>query len=181
MVRYARLGLVAALALFGAGACSAGQPKAAAPTVATLTNPSTVASRPASPSPERPRRRLDDTAADTAALEKPFDKCMGAHGQTIVKGFDQNTDLPKATKAAQDACLKFWPLPPWEEDPANPEARDFARDVVKCLKNKGVRYVDTGSNGIDISAGGPQSDSDSIAKTGKYLDECQRDVAAHKS
>jgi hypothetical protein len=180
MVRFARLGLVTALALFGAGACAAGPPTAAAPEVATLASPSTSPAH-ASPTPERPRRRLEDTAADSAALEKPFNDCMAAHGQHGKPGFAEGDDLPAALKAAQKACLRFWPLPPWQQDPANPEAKDFARDVVKCLKGKGVEYVDTGANGIDIAAGGPQNDAASIAKTGEYLDACERSVAAHKN
>jgi hypothetical protein len=180
MVRLVSLVSVTALALLGAGACSARQPRAA-PEVATLASPSTRVSASTSPSQERPRRRLDDTAADSVALEKPFYKCMAAHGQPHPKGFEEGSGLPTALKAAQDACLKFWPLPPWEDDPANPEAKDFARNVVKCLKGKGVEFVDTAANGIDITAGGPQNDAASIAKTGKYLDTCERSVAAHKN
>jgi len=172
MVTFAHLGLAAVLVLFGAGACSSGQPTTAAPEVATLASPSTVASAAASPTPERPRRRLDDTAADEAALTKAFEKCMAEHGQVAVKGFAEGSGLPKELVKAQEACEKFWPLPPWELDPGNPEAKDFARDVVKCLKGKGVKNVDTGQNGIDIVAG-----DDSVTSTGKYLLVCQRQVA----
>ncbi|HEV7962673.1 MAG TPA: hypothetical protein VGP57_09085 [Actinoplanes sp.] len=175
MVKFARLGLVAvAVVVAGAGACSSGQSKAAAPEVATLTTAPTVASAAASPSPERPRRRLDDTAADSAALEKPFVKCMAAHGQ-VSKGWGEGSSLPKALKAAQEACKMLWPLPAWELDPANPEAKDFAREVVKCLRDKGVKHVETGENGIGVVAG-----DDSVTSTGKYLDGCQQQVAAHK-
>jgi hypothetical protein len=177
-VRYAHLPLVAALAMLGA--CSA-EPQAQAPPVASLIQPS--ASAPASVKPERPRQRLDDNEEDYQALIKPYGACMrkqGMPGGKMGSGWASGDDVPPEQKRAQEACEQFWPLPPWELDPANPEAKDFARDVVKCLKSKGVKYVETAEDGIGISAGGAQNDDDSITKTGRYLNECQQDVAARK-
>ncbi|MET0423357.1 MAG: hypothetical protein ABW046_05755 [Actinoplanes sp.] len=68
--------------------------------------------------------------------------------------------------------MKYWPLPPWENDPANPDAEDFARDVIKCLRGKGVENVTTGKDGLGVVAG-----DGSVSAVGRYLDECQRDVA----
>ncbi|MET0493384.1 MAG: hypothetical protein ABW000_09685 [Actinoplanes sp.] len=177
-MRYAHLPLVAALALLGA--CSA-EPETQAPPVASLIQPSASAS--ASPEPERPRQRLDDTEEDYRARLKPYEACMrkqGMPGGKMGSGWAAGDDVPPKQKRAQEACKQFWPLPAWELDPANPEAKDFARDVVKCLKGKGVEYVETAEDGIGISAGGDQNDEESITKTGQYLDECQRTVAARK-
>jgi hypothetical protein len=185
MVRSARLGLVAIVAMVGAGACSSGSPRAQEPEVASLIPSSVAASASASaaPKPERPRQRLDDTEADYQALIKPYRACMKAHGRTNDKeqsGWAGGDGVPPAQEAAQKACQNFWPLPPWEQDPANPEAKDFARDVVKCLKGKGVKYVETTADGIGIAAGGSKNDEGSITKTGEFLDDCQREVAARK-
>jgi hypothetical protein len=130
--------------------------------------------------PERPRARLDGTDADFQALAKPFYDCMKAHGQTQVKGFASGDGVPKGLAAAQKACEDRWPLPAWELDPANPEAKDFARAVVKCLRGKGVAEVDTGKDGISIEAGGRHNDARSISMTGQLLLPCQREVAAKK-
>ena len=178
-VRFAYLGLIAVLSV---AACSSGPTQAEKPQVASLI-PSSAAAASASPEPERPRERLDDTDADYQVLLKPYQTCMKAHGRTNDKensGWAGGDDVPPAQAAAQKACQNFWPLPPWELDPANPGAKDFARAVVKCLKGKGVKYVETTEDGVGISSGGPKNDAQSIARTGEFLDDCQREVAARK-
>ncbi|GAA2707262.1 hypothetical protein [Actinoplanes palleronii] len=170
-----RWSLSAALVVGGLGACSAAEPPpAAAPTIASLVTVSPSASGPAAAKAkvERPRHRLDETAADLAALNKAFDKCMGEHGVDSQGSFMAGDDVPPELDAAQDACLPFWPLPAWELDPANPAAKDFAHDVVACLRAKGVKHVTVGENGTGIEAG-----DDSVTATGNHLDECQREVA----
>ncbi|GIM74208.1 hypothetical protein Aco04nite_39140 [Winogradskya consettensis] len=163
--------------------CGQGKPEAEKPRVATLVPPSASAAPSASATPERPRQRLDDTEADYQALVKPYQKCMKAQGFADEKSgasWAEGDDVPEELRKAQEKCKNFWPLPPWETDPANPEAKDFARDTVKCLKTKGVKYVEVNDDGIGISAGGKDNDSRSIALTGEYLDACQREVAAKK-
>jgi hypothetical protein len=182
-VRSARLGLVAVVAILGATGCSSGSSQAETPQVASLIPSSAAAPGPTTPKPERPRQRLDETDADYQVLLKPYKSCMKAHGRTNDKeqgGWASGEDVPPEQAAAQKACQNFWPLPPWELDPANPEAKDFARAVVKCLKGKGVKYVETTDDGIGIAAGGPKNDEGSITRTGEFLDDCQREVAARK-
>jgi len=180
MVRSARLGLVAVVAVLGAGACSSAQPDAGsgAPEVASLAKPSASAS--AAAEQQRPRERLDDTAEDYEALVKPFNDCMEAHGQSKeqqVKQVQGGKELdPKKVKAAQDACSMLEPLPPWEKDPANPESKDFFRDVVKCLKDKGIKYVEVAEGGYAL--GGEQNDAQSISRGMDLAPECEREVAA---
>lgn len=176
--RWVLIGVVVTL-----GGCSAAEPRAEAPPVASISRPPAVSVSASAAVPERPRQRLDDTEADYTARLKPYQKCMKAHGIVGEKGatgWASGPDAPKEQVAAQQACEMFWPLPPWEQDPANPEAKDFTRDVVKCLKSKGVKYVEPSEDGIGIAAGGDQNDSRSISLTGQYLDVCQRDVAAHR-
>jgi hypothetical protein len=181
MVRMRKL-FVVALAL-GLGACSSGshQPAVRQPEVATLASPAASSPSP-SATPERPRARLDGTDKDFQALAEPYGKCMAAHGQAQSgqKGWAEGSGLPPALVAAQKACENLWPLPPWELDPSNPEARNFARAVVKCLRDKGVAHVETGKDGLGVEAGGDDNDSRSISLTGKYLLPCQRQVAARQ-
>ncbi|AGZ44141.1 hypothetical protein AFR_29400 [Actinoplanes friuliensis DSM 7358] len=181
MVKSVRLGCVAVAAVFGIGACSGGDPEPTPPPVASIVQPSAPASAPAVA--ERPRLRIDGTEADYQLLLKPYQKCMKAQGVTSEKGTSSwatGDDAPKEQREAQKACEQFWPLPAWERDPANPEAKDFARDVVKCLKGKGVKYVDVEPDGIGITSGGSNNDSRSISLTGEFLDDCEREVAAGK-
>ena len=171
-------------------ACSAGEPEAG-PKVATLTSagPSAVA---ASAPAQRPRERLDTTDEEFEAMLAPYHKCLKD------KGYD-STDAKEAAVAAMDgdaakavtgaeaermdetfrACeAQFYPLPPWEKDPANPEARDFAVAVVACLKDRGVEFVEVADDGISLSLGGDRNDSRSITKGMDLAPDCEREVAA---
>ena len=95
--------------------------------------------------------------ADFDAVMEPYRKCMEKHGvnergvpvKDLPDGDARPVDAPmtaadkKKYDTADAECReKFYPLPPWEYDPANPESKDFVRDVVKCLKRKGVKYVE---------------------------------------
>lgn len=163
--------LPAVILVFSVAACGSPARVDDAPEVATLTSPPASSA----PAPERPRARLDGSADDLKALAAPFYKCMAAHGglQGEDQGWVEGDDAPAEIKTAQKACEQLWPLPPWELDAANPEAKDFARDVVKCLKGKGVKNVTTGEDGLGVVAG-----DGSVSETGEFLDACYREVAA---
>ncbi|MCY1138250.1 hypothetical protein OWR29_09595 [Actinoplanes sp. Pm04-4] len=173
--------LASAIALVALPGCGA-EPKDQSAKVATLVSPA-AAEASASAPPQRPRERLDTTPEEFEAMLKPYNKCMKEHGG-YVKG--EGSGVRAATKAESDKAEaanricepQFMPLPPWEKDPANPESRDFARDVVACLKDKGVKYVAVADDGISIALGGDQNDSRSIRMGMELAPECERQVAA---
>ncbi|GLY33958.1 hypothetical protein Kisp02_73230 [Kineosporia sp. NBRC 101731] len=141
---------------------------------------------------ERPRERIDMTEQESEALLKPYQDCMFEHGVDIRSSREQRTAKEQASggmsaatskddarwTAAESACSQFYPLPAWEKDPANPEARDFARAVVVCLKNKGVRLVEVSSDGMSYAFGGEDNDARSISLGLEKAPECEREVAA---
>ncbi|MCA2219479.1 hypothetical protein [Jidongwangia harbinensis] len=181
--------LVTAIALTALSGCSddSGGGKQAAgkeAQVATLSSPTAKAS--AAPKPQRPRERLDTTPEDFEAMLGPYNKCLEEHGG-IVRGKGPANGAPRpATKketAKHDKANRIceplhYPLPPWEKDPANPEARDFGRAVVKCLKEKGVKYVEVAEDGMSPALGGDQNDPRSISMGLELAPECEREVAA---
>ncbi|MEV6597264.1 hypothetical protein AB0M36_10420 [Actinoplanes sp. NPDC051346] len=185
----AAIGLAAVMA--GGSACSSSEPEGGAADgkaqVATLTSPGSTPAASAKPAADtRPRERLDTTEEEFEAMLAPYRKCMAEQGAPSVKERTKN-GLRPPTKAqserdekADKVCgPKFYPLPPWERDPANPEAKDFARDVVKCLKGKGVKYVEVAEEG-GYSLGGPNNHSESISKGMELAPECEREVAASR-
>jgi hypothetical protein len=91
------------------------------------------------------------------------------------------TTNPAKAKNAGKVCEPKLPLPAWEIDANNPDALDFGRKVVQCLKDKGVKYVelstDTSSGVVGPSLGGKQNDMASITKGMDLMPECQREVA----
>lgn len=174
---------VVALAAFAASACSSAK-ETAAPEVATLTSPSAVVS--ASPQVQRPRERLDTTSEEFEAMLAPYNKCMVEHGgvskSAIAKGGGakpaSEKEMAKYDEANRICEPQYFPLPPWEKDPANPDAKDFARDVVKCLKGKGVKYVEVSDDGISIALGGDDNDAKSISMGMDLIPGCERATAA---
>ena len=178
--------MVGAIAVTALAACgSAEKPRAEEPKVATLA--STAAAAPsASAKAQRPRERLDTTPEEFEAMLGPYNKCMGEHGGFVKGQSGKPGQLRPATKqeidksdAANRICEpQFFPLPPWEKDPANPEAKDFARAVVKCLKAKGVKYVEVSDDGVSMAFGGEQNDARSISMGLDLAPECERKVAA---
>jgi hypothetical protein len=68
--------------------------------------------------------------------------------------------------AAQAACANLVPLPPWQYDPANPQAMGFVQRVVACLHQHGIHYAQvvkpSGQGQIGIALGGPRNDQASI-------------------
>ena len=175
-----------AVAALASGCSGGGGSRAdAAPEVVTLASKGGTPSASASVA-SRPRERLDTTPEEFEIMIKPFEKCLHDHGAKTKS--DMAAEGRQFTKAeiqkleeANKICEPlYYPLPPWEKDPANPEAKDFSRDVVACLKGKGVKYVEVGDNGVDIELGGAQNDSRSISKGLDLMPDCEREVAARK-
>lgn len=177
--------LVMAMTALAAGACSSGSSASsgdAAPGVVTLASEGSKPA-PSASAPSRPRERLDTTPEEYEAMLVPLEKCLREHGakpKSEWKGKVTPEQIDKLTAASKICEPLYSPLPPWEKDPANPEAKDFARDVVACLKEKGVKYVAVGDNGVDIELGGPQNHMPSISKGMDLIPECERDVAADR-
>ncbi|GAA0626523.1 hypothetical protein GCM10009534_72930 [Kribbella sandramycini] len=195
-MRWAPLLLAAALA---AGCASSkadtqaqSQDTGKAPEVATLKTPTpgkkTTAKAPADPDAGRVRERIDMTDADRKRLLEPYLACMKDNGidvyaerkQAGVLGDGPTTD-PKKAKTAGKVCAPKLPLPAWEVDAKNPDALDFGRKVVQCLRDKGVKYVelssDTSSGIVGPSLGGKNNDMESITKGMNLMPQCQREVA----
>ncbi|MFF5075628.1 hypothetical protein ACFY36_01140 [Actinoplanes sp. NPDC000266] len=183
--------LVVAVALSALTACDKPAEETNTAKVATLVSPSAPASA-ASPKAQRPRERLDTTPEEFEALLGPYNKCMYDHGG-MAKGSTVAQERKKAQagpagvsgtqtekfEAANKICEpQYYPLPPWEKDPANPEAKDFARETVKCLKQKGVEYVEISEDGLSIALGGDQNDPKSISMGLDLIPGCERDIAA---
>ncbi|BCJ49747.1 hypothetical protein Asp14428_12220 [Actinoplanes sp. NBRC 14428] len=183
--------IVAMIALASVAGCGSGEPAGDRGTakVATVAGDAGTPSASASArTPERPRERLDTTPAEFEAMLRPYEKCMAEHGARKPAGKPAKGDVPRmhvVTPAEQkredDAnrvCEpRFYPLPPWERDPANTEARDFAVAVVRCLKAKGVEYVTVGDGGLGAALGGDDNDARSIRLGLQYMPECEREVA----
>lgn len=185
--------MLAAIAVTTLSACGSSKPAASTgksdPKVATLVS---TAATPSSPSTktERPRERLDTTSEEFEAMLGPYNKCLKEHGfdQTKAKRAADASKVGVSAEAGPEAKKKdaayrlcesqFYPLPPWEKDPSNPEARDFALAVVKCLKAKGIEYVEVSDDGISIALGGDQNDSRSITRGMDLMPECERKAAA---
>jgi len=169
------------IAVLAAAGCGTSEKAQEQPGVASL---SSGAPASASAAPTRPRERLDMSDADYEAMLKPFKQCIRDHGAKNKEDFTNpataRADAEKLEAASKICTPLYGPLPPWEKDPANPEAKDFALDVVKCLRNKGVKHVAVGKNGVDIEFGGSSNDQSSISKGLQYSPECERSVAAKK-
>jgi hypothetical protein len=178
--------------LFGVAVLSAcsSQAAPAAPQVASVQTSDAAVPGSGTPSPqgqpsptvERPRFRIDMTDDEQKALYDPYRKCMGEHGIDLLdRGRpDFKPDKEKLAQASKD-CDPLLPLPAWENDINNPEAFDFNRRVVTCLRAKGVKYVEVSKNEesgmVGPSFGGQQNDQDSIDKGLKFTPQCQQEVA----
>jgi len=177
----------------GSSGSSGGTTKDGGSQVASLVTseakPSTTAGETSKAGP--PRERLDTTPEEFEALLVPFNKCLkkagfsdAGNGKKLAADQSAAGARPATKKdekklAAYRACEEqYYPLPPWEKDPANPEARDFALAVVKCLKKKGVKYVEVSEDGLSPSFGGDKNDSRSISMGLELAPECEREVAA---
>jgi hypothetical protein len=179
--------------LLATTACSTAQDAGKQPEVASLSttsDPSATPSVPGSAAPapvnaaERPRLRLDMTDQDKQDTYRQYTKCMSDHGVQILAqrtGAAPKADQATADKAAKE-CNSLLPLPPWEEDATNPEAMDFAKKVVDCLRAKGVKKVEVSTNEgiVGPSLGGPENDQASIDKGMKLTPVCEKEVAGLK-
>jgi hypothetical protein len=178
--------LMVAAAVAATGiACSSTEPDP--PPVASLVTqqsaaePSTAASSAAAlkAAEERPRERLDMTAEESEALRQPWEKCMTEHG--VSKKDMRNLKFDETAKGAPaKACESKRPLPAWEWDPKNTEAKDFWYKVAKCLRGKGVKHVDLPEGGIGLAFGGKNNDSQSISKGMELAPDCEKEVLKSK-
>ncbi|MET9225899.1 hypothetical protein [Lentzea sp. NPDC003310] len=158
----------------------------APPQVASISTPPSSTAPASAPQEQRPRERLDMTDADLEALNAPYDRCMAGFGLDKKGRAAEGSGQPQPTKEELDkalqACESKTPLPPWEKDPANPEALDFANRVVQCLRDKGVRYVEVhnepGAEIISYALGGPNNDAASISLGLEHAKSCE--IAASK-
>jgi hypothetical protein len=177
-----------AAVLLAATACGATPEAQQPPKIASLatTDQASPAPSPQSqPAKERARYRLDMTDQEKEDLNRPYLQCMKDHGVDVLlrrEGQagakpDQST-LDRAAKA----CDLLLPLPAWEEDATNPEAMDFAKKVVDCLRAKGVKKVEVSSNNgmVGPSFGGEENDQDSITKGLNLTPQCEKEVSAQK-
>lgn len=158
----------------GGAKTGAGQPDVATLQTATAAPPS----RSTPPTAEAPRFRLDDTDADRAAKREPYDDCLKEHGLDVIAIRQKRKPAlsDAATEAANKACEPLNPLPPWEEDPTNPKARDFTYAVVKCLKAKGVE-VELSPDGLSYGYRGSPDDPGDVEKDMNLGLVCRREVA----
>lgn len=153
--------------------------------VATLASAGATPAASASAAANRPRERLDTTPEEFDAMLEPYNKCVREHGAKPKQDWrgdhrPTKSEIDKLEAADRICEPLYFPLPPWEKDPSNPEAKDFARDVVSCLKGKGVKYVEVGDNGTDIALGGEQNDHKSITKGMDLMPSCEQEVVAHR-
>ncbi len=141
---------IAAVALGALSACSSHQASGtdggSSARVATLASAGAGAGPSAPSDSTRPRYRLDMTVDDQEALMVPYDKCLKEHGFTQLDGKLNMDDRQQGKALNSDkakqllACeQKYFPLPEWERDPANPRAADFQHAVTACLKARGVK------------------------------------------
>jgi hypothetical protein len=181
-----RAGAALGFVLLAGTACAGKPAETKGPDVATLSSAAPAApaaSVAPSPGSQRPRERLDTTPEEYERMLKPMDQCTRDHGAKPKADWKPNQIPSRAEIAKLEAAIKvceplYMPLPPWEKDPANPDAKDFARETVQCLKDKGIKFVEVGDNGVDIELGGPQNDHDSIPKGLDEIPACEQAIAA---
>ncbi|WP_412751113.1 hypothetical protein [Krasilnikovia sp. M28-CT-15] len=180
---------VVAIALTATAACGSTEKASdGGAKVATLTSPEARPS--ASAAAQRPRERLDTSPEEFEAMLAPYNKCLKEHGISVTDakraadrakpGDASSPEQQKADESFRSCEAQYYPLPPWEKDPANPEARDFAVAVVKCLKKKGVTYVEVSDDGLSYALGGRNNDARSIRMGMDLAPDCEREVAAAK-
>jgi hypothetical protein len=161
------------------------------PRVATLASETAEApAKAADTEAKRPRQRLDMTQDEKDQLIKPYRACLAEHGleteEEVLKMRAERrvSTIPEATvKAAEKACLSLFPLPPWEQDVSNPEASDFVRKVVLCLREKGVSAEvndDSSDGSVSVSLLGDTGDTDTIDRGMNMTPVCEKQVAGLK-
>jgi hypothetical protein len=188
-----RIVVIASLAALPAlAACGSSEP---GHRVATLRSPGTTATAGArasngTPAVARPRERLDMTPEESDALWETYNRCLSDHGAGPKAGrapAGRPAAVPgrpvdsKVEAKAEAACLPMKPLPAWQYDRANPESLDFIHKLVRCLRAKGVRYVEEepagpGDDQNSISFGGKNNDPGSISKGLNLTPTCEKEV-----
>lgn len=187
-----RLSVLAAVtALSASAACGSSQPKAKVATLQTPGAGGTMSARASGAShPEaRPRERLDMTPEEQDALWATYNRCLDQNGLSKFKPKGGAGSGPKAVRVdpkveakAEAACKNKEPLPPWQYDTANPESLDFLHKMVRCLREKGVRYVEEtpagpGEDRNAISFGGKNNDRASISKGLNLTPVCEKELS----
>ena len=161
-------------------ACSGKADEPASPRVASVAGPS-AAPAPTSAKPELPRERLDTTPEEFEAMLGPYNQCMRDHGAQLKSDWVNGRTPTKADMLKHDeankSCQTAMPLPPWEKDPKNPRARDFALAVVECLKGKGFKKAAVDEDG-QVSVGTNKQDRATVSRALDVVPECERASAA---
>jgi hypothetical protein len=175
----ATVGLLAVVTVAGC----AGNTNTNGKRVATLATGAASASPAANARPSdegRPRLRMDMTREEKDRLYDAHRQCLYDHG--VPKDAKQRTRMARALyQKAYDACKSSVPLPVWEYDKNNPEARDNVHKVVECLRKQGVKYVDEtepepGNDAVGVSLGGKNNDSESIRKGMALIPVCEKQI-----
>lgn len=172
----------AQVAALPTSAASGGSPSASASAGA----PASASASAGVPASSRPRERLDESTSQLEALDAPWNKCLAAHGASGkvsgkgTSGMSAAVVPPSVEAAAEAACANLKPLPPWQYDPANPQAMGFVQQVVACLHQHGVKYAQVqnppGQGRIEIALGGPQNDQASIIEGLQLIPTCDQQV-----
>ncbi len=106
-----------------------------------------------------------------------------------------STGTPRVATLASAAVPSSVPSPAAPERPrerldSTPEDRELmikpyddclarhARDVVACLRRKGVKYVEVNPDGRGFAFGGEQNHAQSISRGLDLTPDCEREVAA---
>jgi hypothetical protein len=123
--------LAIGLLLAGCGGSSQKPQVASLATHGSTTSHDSLSASEGVPDPDgRPREPLNATNAQEAALYNPYLACLRAH-----KYVDQLTASARLAVAAK--CEHLQPLPAWQVDPSNPQARTFVGRTVTCLEARG--------------------------------------------
>jgi len=181
--------VAAAFIAIATAGCSSGNHQAqvaALPTGAASGGSPSASASAGVPASSRPRERLDESTSQLEALAAPWNECIAAHGGNGkvsgkgTSGMSAATVQPAVEAAAEAACANLKPLPPWQYDPANPQAMGFVQHVVACLHQHGVKYAQVqnapGQDQIEIALGGPQNDQASINAGLQLIPTCDQQV-----
>jgi hypothetical protein len=130
------------------------------------------------------RLRLDMTEAEEMSAQEPYDRCIAKLAglpEGARSSNSSDTDAQLGAKIASDAdsqgdatCSQLLPLPPWELDPQNSDAVNFAQAIVACLREQGVDGAEAVQEGGRFTFGF----GDSVSLGMEHYDQCEADVAA---
>jgi hypothetical protein len=128
--------------------CTGGGPRPKAASVDAPRSSSSVTPVPSTTmaSSDLRRHRVGETEEEWRAVVEPWNRCMKEHSADVDTQPHNITDADRwmvEHSAAVDACKPVAPLPPWGEDPANPEYRDNIHQWVKCMNDRGLKTIET--------------------------------------